>query len=125
MFLLLLYYSRPHIEMIFETRNANGVDLITNGSIGSSPYQETPIQARRIKIETQPDDPDQYYIGVDLTEADTGKAPPGKQTQSYAEVHSCAFCEKKYKTDYLTQIYVGSIAVVGLFIVYRIIERSK
>jgi hypothetical protein len=111
--------------MFIEPSSKNGVDLISNGSIGSSPYQETSIKPRGVKIETRPDDPDQYYIGVDLTEADTVKAQPPSEILSHAEVHSCAFCEKKYKTDYLTQIYVGSIAVVGLFIVYRIIERSK
>jgi hypothetical protein len=113
--------------MVIEPSSKNGVDLISNGSIGSSPYQETSINPRGIKIETRPDDPDQYYIGVDLTEADTVKAQPSQKISSLEteEIHSCAFCEKKYKTDYLTQLYVGSIAVVGLFIVYRIVQKSS
>jgi len=33
--------------------------------------------------------------------------------------------EQKNKMDTLTQIYVGSLTVIGLFVVYRLITRTK
>jgi hypothetical protein len=33
--------------------------------------------------------------------------------------------ENKYKMDTLTQIYVGSLTAIGLFVLYRLLTRTK
>ena len=33
--------------------------------------------------------------------------------------------QKRIKSDYITQFYVGSLTVIGLFILFRMIQKSK
>ena len=95
------------------TTTENGTDIIYNkSSTGSRYIPDKPIDATLVYTENQP-----YNSKVEEKK---------QMVDLMNEMHSPNINYEPYlKNNRMGQFYFGSLAVVGLFIVYRMIQKTK
>jgi hypothetical protein len=102
---------------LVEHNEVSGVEYIYPASltIGDSAINYTTQQDNLIITEDINDT--LVALVEDSVVNNDGTLPPPVSSEEKAKT--------AYKMDMLTQIYVGSLTVIGLFVVYRLIKRSR
>jgi hypothetical protein len=109
--------KQPVTPALVEHSEVSGVEYIYPASltIGDSAINYTTQQDNLIITEDINDT--LVALVEDSVVNNDGTLPPPVSSEEKAKT--------AYKMDMLTQIYVGSLTVIGLFVVYRLIKRSR
>ena len=112
-------------NIIINNSTPNGVDLLFPKTtiIGSS-FQHNSSETIPVVITTtdQTSTKDDNYVAL----VDSGNKPDTLATTLSNKTNKEQKTDiDEYKNDYITQFYVGSLTIVGVYIVYRIIQRTR
>lgn len=106
--------KQTNAPALVERTETSGVDLIYPPSLVIGEQTDLHIKTKDdLLLTTQEDN---TIIAL---------VPDNKEDKNIPSTVSEPTKESTYKMDTLTQIYVGSLTVVGLFVVYRLIMRKQ
>jgi hypothetical protein len=109
----------------------NGVDILYNKNITASSSQFISDEAKEIvplMIKKKDEKKSSYFVFVDdkKTESESTIQPEiGTKYENVNTMNKNEISDKKPKMDYLTQFYVGSLTVVGLYVFYRLLKKAN
>jgi hypothetical protein len=118
-----------------ESLENNGVDILYNKDIttcSSKFISDDSKEIVPIMIKKKEEKKSSYFVFVDDKETDSDSESELKTqpeiTTKYENINLLNNSDKSDKIvnmDYLTQFYVGSLTVVGLYVFYRLLKKAN
>jgi hypothetical protein len=118
-----------------ESLENNGVDILYNKDIttcSSKFISDDSKEIVPIMIKKKEEKKSSYFVFVDDKETDSDSESELKTqpeiTTKYENINLLNNSDKSdkiVKMDYLTQFYVGSLTVVGLYVFYRLLKKAN
>ena len=111
-------------NIIIDNSTPNGVDLLfPKTSIIGSSFKHNSSETIPVLITAdQTSNKDDNYVAL----VDSDNTPDTLVTSQLKKTNQPTKTDiDEYKNDYITQFYVGSLTIVGVYIVYRIIQRTR
>lgn len=120
----------PQYPQKMHTLNNNGVDILYNKNITASSSQFISDDAKEIipiMIKKKDEKKSSYFVLVDNKPDSELTTQPeiGTKYENVNTMNKNEISDKKPKMDYLTQFYVGSLTVVGLYVFYRLLKKAN
>ena len=107
--------------VVLQNHNKDGIYLLyPKTTINGSAFEDNSNESVSVKITTN--DKDDYYMAlVDNGDDDLETQPLDKEHVKPDKTHVVT----EYKGDYITQFYVSSLTIVGLYILYKVIKKTR
>ncbi len=109
--------------VVLQNNNKDGIYLLyPKTTINGSAFEHNSNEPVSVKITTN--DKDDYYMAlVDDGDNDNDLVTPPIDKEVVEPDKNNAVTE--YKGDYITQFYVSSLTIIGLYILYKVIKKTR